>query len=78
MRLKIKKKKGFRRVFTGDPGKLMPLAEWFRLFRETCLGLLRLDTASCRYQLTYFIYCAVVTSRFAGALEKVKGLAVHP
>ena len=72
VKLKIKKRKAFRRVASSDPDKLLSPAEWLDLFRETCVGLLKLGTPSCRYKLTYFVYCAVISARkFTGPLEKV-------
>ena len=72
IRLKLKKKKPFRGcVLNCDADKLLSSADWLSLFRETCLGLLKLGTSACHYQLTYFIYCGAITARFAGDLEKV-------
>ena len=51
---------------------LLSTREWFDLFRETCTGLLHIGTASSHYQIIYFIYCAVVTMKFADELEKVR------
>ena len=79
MRLKVKRRKTFR-SFLGCEGKrdeaenLLILPEWFSLYRETCTGLLKMDTPSSRYQLLYFIYCAVVTNKFADELAKVYSL----
>lgn len=80
LRLKIIKKSGFRRgVITNESKraleteKMLSPLEWFNLFSETCKGLLKLATPSSHYKLTYFIYCAVVTTRFTGSLEKVRG-----
>ena len=56
--------------------KMLSPLEWFNLFSETCKGLLKLATPSSHYKLTYFIYCAVVTTRFTGSLEKVSPWSV--
>jgi hypothetical protein len=80
MRQKTSKKKAFRgSILHNDAAsKLLSNVEWLHLFRDTCTGLYKLGTASCHYQLIYFIYCAVVTSRFSGELEKVRESDMDP
>lgn len=77
--MRLKKKKAFRGcVINSDADRLLSTADWLSLFRETCLGLLKLGTATCHYQLTHFIYCGAITARFTGDLEKVSwALSLH-
>ena len=84
VKLKIKKKKIFRSIFLAESRRedmemehlLSPL-EWFNLYRETCMGLLKLGTATSHYKITYFIYCAALTMKFSGELEKVSFSIVY-
>lgn len=76
--MKAKKRKIFRSIFASEGRKeekeienLLSAQEWFDLFRETCKGLLKLGLPSSSYKITYFIYCAALTLKFAGSLELV-------
>ncbi len=74
IRVKMKKKRLFRSVFSGEGMEVESLLsppEWFELYRTTCAGLLKIGTPSSHYRTTYFIYCAVITNKFSGDLEKV-------
>ncbi len=80
VKLKIKKKKVFRTVLTSESRKedkdlenLLSPEEWLDMFRETCTGLLRIGSPACHYRVIYFIYCAIVSTKFTASkqLERV-------
>ena len=75
---KYKRRKPFRNILASEGRKeekeienLLSVQEWFDLYRETCKGLLQMASSSSGYKVTYFIYCAAITQKFSGSLEKV-------
>lgn len=73
----MKKRKIFRQVLGGESKKddvenLLSPQEWFDMFRQTCTGLLKVNTPAAHYQIIYFIYCAVITMKFGEELLKVQ------
>ena len=78
IKMKSKKRKILRNIFTSEGRKeeketenLLSAQEWFDVYRETCKGLLKLDSSSSSNKIIYFIYCAAHAQKFSEGLEMV-------